>query len=173
MKSTSAMSCRMIFALSVILLLVTCIGEVAASLDTVDKVVVIKSERKMVLLKRGTVFRSFDVALGRNPVGPKVRQGDHRTPEGTYLLDWRNGQSRFYRSIHISYPSEADLRNARKQGVPAGGDIMIHGLPKGKESVGELHTLVNWTKGCIAVTNAEMDEIWRVVPDGTPIEIRP
>lgn len=144
-----------------------------ASISRADKVVVIKSERRLLLLKEGEVLKSYEIALGRQPVGPKTRRGDARTPEGTYVLDRRNSSSRFHRSIHISYPSRNDMEAARKLGVSPGGDIMIHGLPNGKGKMGELHTVLDWTNGCIAVTNAEMDEIWRLVPDGTPIEIRP
>ncbi|RNC72798.1 MAG: hypothetical protein ED859_01615 [Desulfuromonadales bacterium] len=147
--------------------------EGAASMAGADRVVVIKSERRLMLLKNGEVLKSYEVALGKEPVGHKRRQGDKRTPEGVYVLDRRNAGSRFHRSIHISYPNRDDILNARKQGVAPGGDVMIHGLPKGMEKLEELHTVVNWTNGCIAVTNAEMDEIWRHVPDGTPIEIRP
>lgn len=139
----------------------------------VDKVVVVKSERVMQIVKNGAVIRSYQVALGQDPVGHKTRQGDKKTPEGAYLLDWRKARSEFYKAIHISYPNEADRMKARRNGVAPGGDIMIHGLPRGKEIVGELHSVIDWTRGCIAVTNEEMDEIWEMIPDGTPIEIRP
>lgn len=144
-----------------------------ASMDTADKVLVVKNERRLVLLRDGEVLKSYRVALGTVPIGPKTRQGDRKTPEGKYVLDRRTAQSRFHRAIHISYPNGEDLVAARRQGVPPGGDIMIHGLPRGLERLEDLHTLVDWTKGCIAVTNAEMDEIWRLVPNGTPIEIKP
>lgn len=147
--------------------------QVLASITRADKVVVIKSERVMKLLKEGIVVKSYEIALGKEPVGAKAQKGDRKTPEGTYILDRRNSNSKFYRSIHVSYPNRSDLENAQKYGVSPGGDIMIHGLPKGLERVGELHTLINWTKGCIAVTNAQMDEIWQMVPNGTPIEIKP
>jgi murein L,D-transpeptidase YafK len=145
-------------------------GAVAAKADTV---LVVKSERRLFLLRDGRVLKSFPVALGRNPVGAKVRQGDGRTPEGRYVLDWRNPGSRFYRSIHISYPRPADRERARRLGVAPGGDIMIHGLPKGRDAIGADHAKWDWTEGCIALTNAETDEIWRRVDNGTPIEIRP
>lgn len=144
-----------------------------ASIKMIDKVLVIKSQRRLMLLKDGEVLKSYEIALGKDPVGPKIRQGDNKTPEGCYVLDRRNPSSKFYRSLHISYPSKADLENARKLGVPPGRDIMIHGLPAGTERMGELHTMLDWTKGCIAVTNDQMDEIWQLVADGTPIEIRP
>lgn len=95
------------------------------------------------------------------------------TPEGNYVLDWRNPRSKFHRSIHVSYPSASDIAKAREEGVHPGGDIMIHGLQNGLGWIGRFHRLMDWTDGCIAVTDAKMDEIWRAIPDGTPIEIRP
>src|SRR5262249_23683024 len=118
-------------------------------------------------------FRKYKVALGTQSIGPKTRQGDHKTPEGAYIIDRRNPHSQFYRALHISYPNAADRERARKSGVAAGGDIMIHGLPNGYGRLGSAHRLKDWTDGCIAVTNQEMDEIWRLVPDGTKIEILP
>jgi murein L,D-transpeptidase YafK len=138
-----------------------------------DKVLVVKSERRMELLRGGKMLQSYRVALGRNPAGPKTRSGDHRTPEGIYVLDWRNPGSKFHRSIHISYPTISDTTRARSIGESAGGDIMIHGLQNGLGWLGRLHRFVDWTDGCIAVTNPEMDQIWQAVPDGTPMEIRP
>ena len=151
-------------------------AEHSMSLSTekkVDAVVVLKSERTLNLLAQGKVIRSYKVALGGVPVGAKEQQGDHKTPEGHYVLDRRNPKSMFYRSIHVSYPNERDRHNAEKKGVSPGGDIMIHGLPNGTGAVGAAHRLVDWTDGCIAVTDSEMDEIWTLVADGTPIEIRP
>jgi murein L,D-transpeptidase YafK len=138
-----------------------------------DRIVVLKRARRLVLLSHGKVLRAYRIALGRRPVGPKVRDGDGRTPEGRYVLDWRNARSRFYRSMHISYPNRKDRERARRLGVPAGGDIMIHGLPNDRAEIGPKHARMDWTEGCIAVTNAEMDEIWNAVKDGTTIEIRP
>lgn len=143
------------------------------STPRVDGVLVLKSERKLVLLSHDQVIKTYKVALGGSPVGPKTRQGDHKTPEGLYVLDRRNEHSQFYRSIHISYPSTEDRARARKIGVSPGGDVMLHGLPNGYGWIGAAHRSRDWTDGCIAVTNDEMDEIWRTVPDGTPIEIRP
>ncbi len=156
-----------------LLLICSCPPQTPASIIQADKVVVIKKKRVMLLMKNGTVLKKYRVAIGRNPVGPKIRLGDGRTPEGAYILDRRNPNSRFHRSIHISYPNADDLERARENGVAPGRAIMIHGLPKDYEDVGELHTVTNWTRGCIAVTNAEIDEIWSLVADGTPIEIKP
>jgi murein L,D-transpeptidase YafK len=138
-----------------------------------DRVLVLKKERILQLLSHGRVMKSYKIALGGNPVGPKSRQGDHKTPEGVYVLDSRNEHSQFYKSIHISYPNLQDRASARQRGVSPGGDVFIHGLPNGYGFLGSSHRLKDWTDGCIAVTDQEMDEIWKVVADGTPIEIRP
>lgn len=138
-----------------------------------DRLVVKKSARKLFLFAGDELLRSYEVALGRNPVGHKERRGDYRTPEGKYLLDWRNPQSRFYRSIHISYPNENDRRRAAAMGVDPGGSIMIHGVPDRYRDDQEFLISLNWTEGCIAVTNKDMEEIWALVADNTPIEILP
>jgi murein L,D-transpeptidase YafK len=138
-----------------------------------DRVVVLKKERTLQLLSQGKIVKTYKVALGGEPVGPKTRQGDHRTPEGSYILDRRNAHSQFYKSIHISYPSAADRTRAGKLHASPGGDVFIHGLPNGYGWIGKEHRLKDWTDGCVAVTNEEMDEIWRAVADGTPIEIKP
>lgn len=138
-----------------------------------DRVLVLKKERTLQLLRHGKVIKSYKIALGGNPVGPKTRQGDHKTPEGVYVLDFRNSHSQFYKAIHISYPSAVDRKEASKKGVSPGGDVFVHGLPNGYGAIGAAHRLKDWTDGCIAATNEEIDEIWQAVPDGTPIEIRP
>ena len=138
-----------------------------------DRVVVVKKERTLTLMSQGKILKTYKIALGGEPVGPKIRQGDHKTPEGVYVLDRRNAHSQFYRAIHVSYPDAHDRVLARKLGVSAGGEIYVHGLPNGYSWIGSSHRLKDWTDGCIAVTNEEMDEIWRAVPDGTPIEIKP
>lgn len=148
-------------------------GGAALRAVQVDRVLVHKGERRLELLQGDRVLRSYGIALGREPVGPKRREGDGRTPEGAYLLDWRNPESRYHRSIHVSYPNAADRRHARVRGVDPGGEIMIHGLPPGRGWLGAAHRRADWTEGCIAVTNDEMDEIWALVGDGTVIEIRP
>ncbi len=138
-----------------------------------DRVIVNKTRREMLLLCGESVLRSYRIALGRNPDGPKLEEGDCRTPEGRYIIDRRNPQSRFHLSLHISYPDETDRARALDRGVDPGGDIMIHGLRNGEGHVGKAHLESDWTRGCIAVTNEEMDEIWELVEDGTPIEINP
>jgi murein L,D-transpeptidase YafK len=136
-----------------------------------DKVVVLKSYRQLLLMRGDEVLKRYIVSLGGNPVGPKIRQGDNKTPEGSYVLDRHNVNSQYHRSIHISYPNADDVARARKLGVSPGGELFIHGLPNGFH--GDSGALGDWTEGCIAVSDAEMDEIWRAVADGTPIEIRP
>ena len=138
-----------------------------------DKVVVIKSERELRLIADGDIFARYRIALGGNPVGPKRRRGDERTPEGRYVLDWRNPESTYYRAIHISYPAPRDRRYAERHGLDPGDGIMIHGLPEKYRWMGEHHAGADWTNGCIAVTNAEMDRIWNRVPPNTPIVIHP
>jgi murein L,D-transpeptidase YafK len=141
--------------------------------EPADQVVVYKSKRQLQLLRAGKVLRTYRIALGDNPVGHKRQEGDEKTPEGAYVLDWRNPNSRYYKSIHISYPNAQDRAQARRRGVSPGGDIMIHGrngpivLPDGTWK------WKDWTNGCMAVTNAEMDEIWKLVKNGTPIQIHP
>ncbi len=140
---------------------------------SVDRVVVYKHARMLVLLYRGQEVRSYKIALGGEPVGPKTRQGDHRTPEGVYVLDSRNSNSHYYKAFHVSYPNARDKAIARKLGVSPGGDIMVHGLPKEYAWVGKSQVLHDWTDGCIAVSNEEMDELWNLVRVGTVIEIKP
>jgi murein L,D-transpeptidase YafK len=136
-------------------------------------VIVVKSERTLTLRSHGKTLRTYKVTLGGAPVGAKEQEGDYKTPEGHYVLDRRNAKSRFYKSIHVSYPNEQDKQRAAERGVAPGGDIMIHGLPNGFGWLGATHLAQDWTDGCVAVTDAEMDEIWELVPDRTPIEIRP
>jgi murein L,D-transpeptidase YafK len=138
-----------------------------------DRVIVVKSKRTLTLFDHGRILKTYQIALGGDPVGPKTQQGDHRTPEGIYILDRRNAHSQFYRSIHISYPNAQDRARSARRGVSPGGDIYVHGLPNGFGWLRGTHRAKDWTDGCIAVTDQEMDEIWRAVPDGTVIEIRP
>ena len=141
-----------------------------------ERVVVDKSERKLYLLRGGKAYREYAVSLGGVPKGPKQRAGDLKTPEGSYTLDWRNPRSRFYKSIHISYPSAEDRMRAERQGVDPGGDIMLHGEhynPAMKRTLRRARERKDWTEGCIALHNEHIDEIWREVADGTPIDIRP
>lgn len=138
-----------------------------------DYIVIEKEKRLMKLLHNGQEIRTYQIALGRNPLGPKVKEGDMRTPEGRYLIDFKKKQSKFHLALHVSYPSYQDKIRAKKLGVDPGRDIMIHGLKKGFEWLGSLHTKWDWTAGCIAVTNSEIEEIWKLVHSGTGVEIRP
>jgi murein L,D-transpeptidase YafK len=124
-------------------------------------------------MNHGEVLKTYKVALGTVPVGRKQRSGDHKTPEGVYTVDWKNAASKFHKALHVSYPNVADRERARKMGVHPGGDIEIHGLGAKFGWVGALHRERDWTDGCIAVTNEEIDEIWPLVPVGTVIEIKP
>jgi len=146
---------------------------VPASLPMADRVVVHKAERRLQLLSGGNVLREYHIALGLNPVGHKERSGDFRTPEGSYLLTRRNPRSDYFLSIQVSYPSASDVRNARRNGWPAGGSIMIHGLPNELTRSLEYYERTDWTDGCIAVSNAEMLEIWLLTPDNVRIDILP
>ena len=141
--------------------------------EPADKVLIEKKERRLTLFSRGEVIKTYKIALGSNPVGPKERQGDNKTPEGFYIIDSRNRNSGFYLSLHISYPNERDKRRAKELGVSPGGDIMIHGIKNGFSWVGASHSNSDWTNGCIAVTNEEMEELFKLVPNGTVVEIRP
>jgi murein L,D-transpeptidase YafK len=139
-----------------------------------DKVVVKKSERKLYLLKKDKPFRTYNISLGFNPQGHKQRQGDGRTPEGRYYIDWRNPGSKFRKSLHVSYPNYRDKLHARRKGVDPGGMIMVHGQPNGRGSaLRQAISKEDWTQGCIAVSNLAIDEIWSYTLDGTPIEILP
>jgi murein L,D-transpeptidase YafK len=139
----------------------------------VDRVVVYKQKRLLELWQRDELVRQYPIALGRQPVGPKQREGDLRTPEGTYLIDWRNAESDYSLSMHISYPNLEDRTRAKKMRTSPGGMIMIHGQPTWLAGFPPVYHDDTWTLGCIAVNNYAMREIWQRVPDGTPIEIHP
>ncbi len=139
----------------------------------VDKVLVLKSERKLQLLHRGEVLRSYRVSLGKQPRGPKYREGDNRTPEGFYWIDWRKTSDNYNLSMHISYPNARDRAAATAKGLAPGGMIMVHGTPVDAEYPEWYFHTLDWTNGCIAMKNSDMQEIWELVRDGTLIEIRP
>jgi murein L,D-transpeptidase YafK len=139
---------------------------------TIDRIVVEKSARTLSIFRVGKKLKTYRVALGRNPIGPKEEEGDMKTPEGVYRIDNRKADSDYNVALHISYPSAEDNTRAAARNVSAGCDIEIHGLPNG-HSWADFHPTQDWTAGCIAVTDEEIEELWRVTPDGTPIEIRP
>src|SRR3984885_13558196 len=146
---------------------------VSATMPIADQVVVRKSQRRLYLLRHGEVLRSYRVALGLLPEGPKERAGDFRTPEGRYLLTRRNARSDYFLSIQVSYPNDQDVRRARHQHVDPGGSIMLHGLPNNLRHSPEYYAKSDRTDGCIAMSDSDMVELWMMTQDNTPIEIRP
>lgn len=153
-----------IFALFVTFLSFFCFAEI-------DLVKVDKSENKMYLLEKGKIKKEYHVALGGSPKGHKQQEGDQKTPEGLYTLDYKKEDSSFYRAMHISYPNKIDLENAKNKGVSAGGFIMVHGQRNWLGWLSGVTQNFNWTDGCIALTNAEMDEFMTLVAVGTKIQI--
>ncbi|VVN85592.1 L,D-transpeptidase family protein [Pseudomonas fluorescens] len=139
----------------------------------IEKVLIIKSAHQLQLINDGKAFKSYRISLGRQPRGPKLMEGDKRTPEGFYWVDWRKTSDRFNLSMHISYPNISDAARARREGVAPGGMIMIHGTPDTEDNPEYLFHTLDWTDGCIAMRNIDMREVWNLVPDGTMIEIRP
>jgi murein L,D-transpeptidase YafK len=136
-----------------------------------DFILIDKSDRTLTLFSRGVPFKSYlGLQMGGDPIGPKHFEGDERTPEGRYMIDYRNPRSAYHLSLHNSYPAAADRAYAAGNGRSAGGEIFIHGQPN---AFGEGRVPGDWTDGCIAVANAEIEQLWQLVPDGTPIEIRP
>jgi murein L,D-transpeptidase YafK len=148
-------------------------GEPLAVGATADRVVVWKSKRQLELYAKGKLLKSYAVSLGRNPTGPKQQEGDMRTPEGLYAIESHKPRSSFHKALKVSYPSAADRMAAARRGVAPGGEIMIHGLHNGLGFIGRLQRRWDWTAGCMAVTDPEIEEIYRAVPDGTPVEIHP
>jgi len=145
----------------------------AGEFPVADTVIIEKTARKLHLMQKGKVFRTFDVVLGIVPDGDKQQEGDFRTPEGRYVLDMRNPNSEFFLSIHVSYPNRQDRREARQKGVQPGGAIMIHGQPNDPTKPANYYFTRDWTNGCIAVSNSDMIDIWLMTGENTPIEIRP
>ncbi len=138
-----------------------------------DRIVIEKGARTLSLFSGVRKLKVYRIALGANAVGPKQQEGDGRTPEGTYVIDSRKRDSAFHRALHVSYPNPEDRLRAKRLGIAPGGAIMIHGLPNGMGAIGKAHVLRDWTQGCIAVTNEEIEEIWRLVPNGTRVVIKP
>ncbi len=138
-----------------------------------DKIIVYKAKRQLQLIQKGKILKTYKIALGSHPVGHKLKEGDGKTPEGAYKIIAKNTWSQFYLSLKISYPNTDDCKQAKANKVNPGGDIMIHGLGKKFEFLGKIHTLYDWTQGCIAVTNKEIKEIFNAVKVGTPIIIHP
>lgn len=153
-----------------LLLLLTVTGVFA---DTADRVLVIKSKKMLYLQKEGKTFASYPVVFGNQPKGHKEKEGDGRTPEGQYIIDEKKEDSGYYKALHISYPNEKDIAAAKAKGVKPGGKIYIHGQKNGYGWAARVTQTINWTKGCIALTNKDMEKVWQAVNVGTPIEIKP
>ena len=148
-------------------------GLAALKKVTADRILVNKSDRRLHVIADGRVIRTYRISLGSQPVGDKIQRGDNKTPVGRYIVDWRNPDSRYHRAFHISYPNAADREDARRRGVDPGGMIMIHGLPDTADSDGDGYVGLDWTDGCIAMRNEEIDQLWELIPVGTPVEILP
>ncbi|KAA6457186.1 hypothetical protein DYQ86_22880 [Acidobacteria bacterium AB60] len=155
------------------LLLAAALAGAPPAPEHADSILILKKDHLLELIAGGRIIRVYKVALGRRGLAPKQQKGDGRTPEGRYVIDSRNAASQYHKALHISYPKADDRRRAAQGGVSPGGAIMIHGLPNGKGFLGPAQRLYDWTLGCIAVTDAEIDEIWSLVSVGTPVEIRP
>ncbi|MBX5463301.1 MAG: L,D-transpeptidase family protein [Steroidobacteraceae bacterium] len=151
----------------------TSLSTASTELPMADRVVVYKGQRRMLLMRGDSILRTYKISLGLNPIGHKERSGDFRTPEGRYLLTRRNPRSDFFLSIQVSYPNEADIAHARRNGWDTGGAIMIHGLPNQLKHAPSYYENRDWTDGCIAVSNSDMVEIWLLTAPNTPIEILP
>jgi len=160
-------------ALSLLLFAAVLTAQSTAVPTRADSILILKKDHLLELISKGKVIRTYRVALGQGGLAPKQKEDDARTPEGHYVIDTRNAASNYHKALHISYPNAEDRSRAAKLGVSPGGAIMIHGLPNGKGYIGSAHRLYDWTRGCIAVTDAEIDEIWTMIPVGTPVEIRP
>ena len=183
MRSVSKVLPSVRFCLLVLLLSVSALMSAAEKMPNrsrsakpgvmADHIIVVKSKHTMTLMQHDRVLKTYKVALGTVPVGAKQKHGDHKTPEGDYTINAKNAHSQFYLALRISYPNAADRKRAHTLGVSPGGDIMIHGLMPEYAYLGALHRETDWTDGCIAVTNQEIEEIWNLVPVGTKVEIRP
>lgn len=146
---------------------------VAEKLGKADRILVLKGKRELRLLRDGVTLKSYPIALGEHPKGPKRRAGDGRTPEGIYIIDGRIDRTPYHLGLHISYPNEADLADAQAARAAPGGAILIHGMPARFGRTDPVRFFKDWTNGCIAVGNIAIEEIWNAVDDGTPVEIRP
>jgi murein L,D-transpeptidase YafK len=160
-------------ALIIPLIAIVSLATSAPVVEQADHIVVMKSQRLMTLMHGSKILKTYKVALGTVPTGAKEKHGDHKTPEGSYVIDAKNSHSRFHLALHVSYPNPEDRERASKMKVSPGGDIMIHGLEPRFAFLGALHRQTDWTDDCIAVTNPEIDEIWNLVPVGTKVEIKP
>lgn len=145
----------------------------APAVEKADRILVLKGLRRLELLHGGVAFKSYPIALGPRPWGPKQQEGDGRTPEGVYVIDWRTTRTLYHLALHISYPDDSDRANARRRHISPGDAIFVHGMPERFGHADPVRFFRDWTDGCIAVGNIAIEEIWKAVDDGTPIEIRP
>jgi murein L,D-transpeptidase YafK len=173
MRRFHKMTASAVTSLAVLCATSAMMGQVPEKNESADRIVIVKSARTMTLESSGQPIKSYKVALGGQPIGAKQQQGDHKTPEGEYFVDAKIAHSQFYLALHLSYPSAEDKARARKLGVSPGGDVEIHGLGKKYGWIGARHRLTDWTDGCVAVTNEEIEGIFRIVPVGTRVEIKP
>lgn len=158
--------------LTILIVLFSSISSFAKESD-VNKVMIVKSQNRMVLLSDSKIIKQFHVVFGANPTGHKKQEGDEKTPEGTYILDYKKSDSAYYKAIHISYPNKADILAAKNQAVSPGGMIMIHGQKNGFGWLEFITQKFNWTDGCVALTNSDMEEVWQLITKGTQITILP
>lgn len=156
-----------------LIILLLFISQIALAEPSVTRVRVLKNDHKLQLLDGENLLREFHVVFGANPKGHKMQEGDERTPEGTYTLDYKKTDSAFYRAIHISYPNAKDTASAQSRGVKPGGQVMIHGQKNGLGWLSFISQHFNWTNGCVAMSNEDMAIVWAQVKEGTPIEILP
>jgi murein L,D-transpeptidase YafK len=173
MRFVNCFSIKTLSTFVIVALFLTLPVQNSMGVQKADAVLVVKSDKRLYLMNKGEKFASFRVTFGDNPKGQKQMRGDERTPEGHYVLDYKNPNSKFHKSIHISYPNAKDREVARLLGVDPGGDIMIHGQTNGWGWASPIVQFFPWTDGCIALTNTNMDRVWEAVTPGTPIEIRP
>jgi murein L,D-transpeptidase YafK len=161
----------LIFILILIFLQIKSLNKVSTPIKKIDFIEIQKSKRIMQIYNEGKLLKTYKIALGFSPYGHKEKEGDGKTPEGIYSISYKNSKSRFYLSLKISYPNEFDKKNAQIKGISPGGDIYIHGIPIYFSWIGKYHTKKDWTRGCIAVTNNEIKEIFNAVLVGTKVEI--
>lgn len=171
--SRDARALRYLGFLTLVLFLVILGAERAEAAKPAQLVLVKKSERTLMLFEHGQLLKSYKVSLGQNPIGHKERQGDNRTPEGKYYLTWTNDRSKFYKSLHVTYPNDEDRKRAWSKGISPGGDIKIHGLPNKPVYPEDIYMSLNWTNGCIAMKNRDLDDLLSKVKYQTPIYIIP
>lgn len=161
------------FLASIVFVLALCVGSPGHAIEPAESVLVVKQERRLYLLRDGETYASFPATFGTSPKGHKQEEGDGKTPEGEYVLDYKNQNSSYSLSIHVSYPNKDDAAAARKRGVSPGGNIMVHGQKAGFGWLSGLSRYINWTDGCIALSDQDMAVVWEAIEPGTPIEIRP